>query len=117
MCVGSLIIDQRESELGVNFRGNFRDQLFLVNFMVLNTILGGDRAREGAFSLKPPKTAEKPPNLYIKNGWSYELRLTFILSRKITFLSNLSVSKAIDQHKTQKTPKTAENRQNRRIHT
>ena len=49
------IIDQRESELGVNFRGNFRDQLFLVNFMVLNTTLGGDRAGEEAFSLKPPK--------------------------------------------------------------
>ena len=94
-CAASLI-DQRESELGVNFQGNFQNQLFLVNFMVLNTILGGDRAREGAFSLKSPKNAEKPPNLYIKNGWSYELRLTFILSRKITFLGNLSVSIALD---------------------
>ena len=84
--------------------------------MILNTSLGGDRAREGAFSQKPPKTAEKPPNLYIKNGWLYALRLTFIFSRIILFLSNLSVSKAIDQQKPQKTPKTADNRQNHRIH-
>ena len=61
-------IDQRENEVGVNFRGNFRDQLFLVNSLVLNTNLGGDRAQEGAFSLKPSKTAEIPPYLYIKNG-------------------------------------------------
>ena len=91
-----MIVDQRESEQGVNFRGNFRDQIFLVNFMVLNTTLGGDRAGEDAFSLKPPKTAEKPPNLYLENRWSYELRLALILSRKTTFLSNLSVPNVIE---------------------
>ena len=85
-------MDQPESEAGVNFRGT----IFLVNFMVLNTTLGGDRAGEGAFSLKPPKTAERPPNLYLEIRWSYELRLALILSRKTTFLSNSPVPKVIE---------------------
>ena len=51
----SLLVDQRESDVGVNFQKNFQDQLLLVNFMVLNTTLGGDRAGEDAFSLEPPK--------------------------------------------------------------
>ena len=65
-------IDQRESEVGVNFRGNFRCQLLLVNSMVLDTTLCGDRAGDDAFSLDPPKPAKKPPNLHLKNHWSYE---------------------------------------------
>ena len=30
---------------------------------------GGDRAAEGAFSLKPPKTAGKPCTFLIENIW------------------------------------------------
>ena len=52
-------LDQRESEVGVNLRGNFWVQLFLVNFIVLITNPVGDRTEEGAFSQKTPNYAQK----------------------------------------------------------
>ena len=54
----STMVDQRESEVGVNLRGNFWVQLFLVNFIVLITNPVGDRTGEGAFSQKTPNNAE-----------------------------------------------------------
>ena len=53
------LLAQRESEVGVDFRGNFWVQLFLVNFIVLITNLVGDRAGEGAFSRKTPQNTQK----------------------------------------------------------
>ena len=57
---------------------------FLVIAMVLITSMVGDQAGVGCFPLEIPKTAVKPC-LYLKNRWSYELRVPLILTRKYIF--------------------------------
>jgi hypothetical protein len=78
--------------------------------LALITNLPGKVAHQEAFSVKTPKTAQKTPISYLKNGSSYELLLPLILIRMATFYCNISNPHSIDG---QKTPKTAENRQNR----
>ena len=88
----TVVLDQRERDTGVDFRGNFWDQLFSVNFMVLITNMAGDQAGEDAFFVKTPKTAQKTHFPYLKNDCSHELLSPLILSRMGTFYSDFSFS-------------------------